>query len=286
MLNFNHLFYFHVTAVEGSIKAAADRLGVTQPTVSEQLRLLERALGVELFERTPSGLKLTPAGVQAEQHARAMFSAGDRLVDALARLHDSAEVTLRVGVSVSIARATAGDLVLPLLALEGTRLSVRMGNSEQILRDLQAGYFDLVISECAPGELAQEGLVAEVVRRPALVAIAVPSAEPAPDWRNLSLLVYRKSSIYRTEVEGYLQRTGLVPAIGGELDDAFLMVEAVRGGFVAFVPKDVAQDAIEREHVKPLTELVPSRAAICVVHPLGASGSLLASAIDRLQALR
>jgi DNA-binding transcriptional LysR family regulator len=35
VLNFNHLYYFHVTASEGSVKAAADRLGVTQPTVSE-----------------------------------------------------------------------------------------------------------------------------------------------------------------------------------------------------------------------------------------------------------
>lgn len=57
MLNYNHLYYFHVAALEGSVAAAAVRLGVTQPTVSEQVRALERALEVSLFERqsTASG---------------------------------------------------------------------------------------------------------------------------------------------------------------------------------------------------------------------------------------
>jgi len=51
MLNYNHLHYFHVAALEGSVAGAAVKLGVTQPTVSEQVRSLERALGVSLFER-------------------------------------------------------------------------------------------------------------------------------------------------------------------------------------------------------------------------------------------
>ena len=78
MLNYNHLYYFYVVASERSVKAAADRLGVTQPTISEQIRLLERALGVPLFDRTPSGLQLTRAGREAFEHAQTMFQAGQR----------------------------------------------------------------------------------------------------------------------------------------------------------------------------------------------------------------
>mgnify|MGYP001043149089 CR=1 FL=1 len=50
MLNYNHLYYFHVAAIEGSVAGAAERLGVTAATVSEQVRALERALGKKLFE--------------------------------------------------------------------------------------------------------------------------------------------------------------------------------------------------------------------------------------------
>jgi hypothetical protein len=70
VLNYNHLYYFYVVASERSVKAAADRLGVTQPTISEQIRLLERALGVPLFDRTPSGLQLTRSGREASATPR------------------------------------------------------------------------------------------------------------------------------------------------------------------------------------------------------------------------
>ena len=43
MLNFNHVYYFHVAATEGSVKAAAERLGVSQPTVSHHLKKLKDA---------------------------------------------------------------------------------------------------------------------------------------------------------------------------------------------------------------------------------------------------
>ena len=81
MLNYNHLHYFHVAAVEGTVAGAAGRLGVTQPTVSEQVRALERTLGVALFERTATGLRLTDAGRLAYEHTSVMFRAGERLVE-------------------------------------------------------------------------------------------------------------------------------------------------------------------------------------------------------------
>jgi DNA-binding transcriptional LysR family regulator len=73
VINFNHLYYFHVTASEGSVKAAADRLGVTQPTVSEQIRMLERAFERAAVRLHPSGLKLTQSGRDAYEHTTTMF---------------------------------------------------------------------------------------------------------------------------------------------------------------------------------------------------------------------
>src|SRR5690606_23757307 len=75
LLNFNHLYYFYVTAREGSISAAATKLGVTQPTISEQIKSLERFLGAQLFERHPEGMRLNEAGQIAYEHAEVMFRA-------------------------------------------------------------------------------------------------------------------------------------------------------------------------------------------------------------------
>jgi len=285
VLNFNHLYYFHVTASEGSIKAAADRLGVTQPTVSEQLRLLERSLGVELFERTPAGLKLTLAGREASEHAAAMFLAGERLVKALGQTSEPSEVVLRVGVSASMARTIAADFLMPVLTVEDCRPSIHTGDFNEMLRDLRSRDLDLVIGETEPAELARAGLVVQLISRPPLVAVVRPEVEPKEDWKNLSLLEYRTSSVYRWEVELYLHAHGLHPAVMGELDDAFLMLEAVlRGGFVAFVPQSIAKSAIQGGRLKALATIKPETAGIHAVYPENDALQLARTAVERLMA--
>ena len=61
-LNYNHLHYFWVVAREGGIAKAGEVLGLTQPTISAQLRALERALGEKLFQKSGRGLALTEMG--------------------------------------------------------------------------------------------------------------------------------------------------------------------------------------------------------------------------------
>jgi len=107
MLNYNHLYYFHVAASEGSLAAAAAHMGVTQPTVSEQIRALERVLDVTLFERTATGLRLTEIGRLAHEHTSVMFKAGDRLIEALGYGPERVPRTLRVGISSAVARTSA-----------------------------------------------------------------------------------------------------------------------------------------------------------------------------------
>src|ERR1043165_3788459 len=98
MLNYNHLHYFHVAATEGSVAAAAERLGVSQPTVSEQVRALQRSLKVSLFERSATGLKLTGAGRLAFEQTSVMFRAGERLVESLGHDNQAVPRSLRIGI--------------------------------------------------------------------------------------------------------------------------------------------------------------------------------------------
>ena len=283
VLNFNHLYYFHVVATVGSIKSAADKLGVTQPTVSEQLRMLERSLNVELFDRTPSGLRLTHAGRQAYEHTSAMFLAGERLVRSLGRALSPPEITLRVGMSASMARTIAADFLMPVLTVEGCKPYVRTGDFSELQRDVRSRELDLILGETEPAEVARSGLSVELIYRPKLVAVALPEVDPQSDWKNLNLLEYRPTSVYHWEVETYLQTHGLQPVVMGELDDAFLMIEAVqRGGFVAFVPKSVARDALRAKRVKALLTLETQTAGVYAVCAGGEASKLAHAAIQGL----
>ena len=282
MLNFNHLYYFHVTASEGAVKAAAEKLGVTQPTVSEQIRMLERALGVQLFERA-GGLRLTQAGRDAYEHTRTMFLAGERLIEALGQNGVTPYITLRVGVSAAIARTIAADFLMPVLLVENCRPSIRTGDFNELLRDLRSHDLDLVVGESAPLDATKSDFEIVEIHRPALAAVVNPKLEPAPDWQNVSLLEYRPSSAYYWEVESHLREKGLRPTRSGELDDAFLMLEAVAGGeFAAFVPWSVAREAARAGRVKVLETLAANSSTVHAVYHSGTSLELARIAVEKL----
>jgi LysR family transcriptional activator of nhaA len=283
VLNFNHLYYFHVTAVEGSVKAAADRLGVTQPTVSEQLRILERSLGVPLFERTASGLRLTERGRDAFEHTTTMFLAGERLANALGHAGPTTPFALRVGVSTAVSRTVATDFLMPVLTFEQCQPSVRTGEFTNLLRDLRAHEIDLLVGENEPIEAARPNIELVLIHRPTLVAIAHPDIDPRDDWQNLSLLEYRTASAYHWEVDNFLRDKNLHPKTMGELDDAFLMLEAVaRGGFVAFVPNSVARAAIKLGRVKALGMIRPVSAGVYAMYHRAEGPDLARTAVDKL----
>jgi DNA-binding transcriptional LysR family regulator len=262
VINYNHLYYFHVCAEESAIGRAAERLGITQPTVSEQLRRLEESLGAKLFERTPSGLRLTDAGRRAYEHTSAMFRASERLLDSFSTKSDSF-ASLAVGVGSAVSRTVAADFLFPLLAVEHWIPSISTGETTELLRTLQAKELDLVLTESEPTEPARRGLRMVTLLAAPLIAIAPPSVEPTADWHDLGLIHYRRGSTYRWEVDAYLDERGLRPRPACETDDGVFMVESVaRGAFVAFVPQGLARDALAVGRVREIARLDRRSAAI------------------------
>ena len=152
-----------------------------------------------------------------------------------------------------------------------------------MVREVRSRDLDLVIGESEPAEVSRSELMVELIYRPTLVAIVQPEIEPLEDWKNLSLLEYRASSVYHWEVERYLQANGLEPTVMGEVDDSFLMLEAVlRGGFVAFVPRSVARDALRQNRVKALLSISTESAGVYAVYPKGDSLQIARAAVERL----
>ncbi len=285
LLNYNHLYYFHIAAIEGTVAAAAQRLGVTAATVSEQLRSLERALGVDLFERMQTGLKLTDGGRLTFEHTSPMFGLGERLIELLGHEVELVKRMLRVGVSSGIARSTSTRLLMPLFGLADWVPALRTGDTVELLRELRAGMLDLVLCESEPPELTRRGLEIALIAKTPLVAIAPPHLEPAPDWQDVGLIQYRATTSYRKDVEAFLDSRGLKPQIAGEADDSLILVEAAaRGGFVAVVPSSVAREAIQAGRLRILAQVEPSTAGIHALYQDNVSAAQARRAVQVLMA--
>ena len=84
-LELRHLRYFAAVASEGGFGRAADRLGMTQPSLSRQISDLEDLLGAPVFDRTARGVELTDAGRALREHMNDVFSAYEHVIGVAAQ---------------------------------------------------------------------------------------------------------------------------------------------------------------------------------------------------------
>src|SRR6516164_7452099 len=171
-MNLNHLAVFHAVAQAGSMTLGAERLDISQPAVSKQVRELERALGVHLFDRVGRRVRLSRAGEVLAEYARRLFALAHEAETAMADVRGAQRGRLAVGASTTI-----GTYLLPGVVAEFWRrhprveLLVQIENTEQVHRRLAGQELDLGLTE---GLIEEDELDAEVFHQDELVLIAAP----------------------------------------------------------------------------------------------------------------
>jgi LysR family transcriptional activator of nhaA len=147
-LNYHHLRYFWTVAKVGSVKQAAAKLHVSQPSVSEQVRELEDALGEKLFRREGRGLVLTDAGRIAYGYAEDIFALGRELVSALKQRPTAKTLRLYVGVADSFPKLVTNEVLKPVFSLPQTvHVICREGKMLDLLAQLTAHRLDIVLAD-------------------------------------------------------------------------------------------------------------------------------------------
>src|SRR2546429_1486961 len=125
---------FHLVARLGSVSRAAHELGISQPAVTQQIRRLERSLGLALFDRIGRRIVVTDAGRTLDTFAQRIF----HLLDAAHEAMDSL-TGLRTGrLDVGASRTAGAYYIAGLLdrfkqRYPGVQVSLSVGNSESIL---------------------------------------------------------------------------------------------------------------------------------------------------------
>lgn len=229
-LNYHHLLYFWTAAREGSITAAAAKLHLTQPTVSGQIRALERALKARLFERAGRSLRLTDAGRLVYRHADEIFGIGRELIDALRDRPRGRPMEFTVGVADTLPKILVHRLLAPAFAPgEEIRLTCVEGDPDHLLAQLALRELDLVVSDHPAnprlGMKAFNHLLGDsgvtFFAAPALVARhrrGFPrSLSGAP------MLLPHGTTTLRRALEQWFDDRGISPRVRGEFADSGLL---------------------------------------------------------------
>jgi DNA-binding transcriptional LysR family regulator len=188
-MELRHLRYFVAVAeAENVLRAATQKLHVSQPAVSRQIRDLEDELGVQLFERTGKSVRLTSAGFLFLKEARAVLERTDEAVRNVHAFADAGETELQVGYApVLRTRIVSPALRAFQKVMPKVHVKLHDWSNEKTLASLRDGRLQLAFiirpsKRGAARDLRFEELVREQVR------LAIPSNHPFAQRRSVSLV--------------------------------------------------------------------------------------------------
>lgn len=145
-LSLRDIEYVVSVATTGSFTAAAEECGVAQPSLSAQVRKVERQLGIVLFERAGRSVRVTPAGAAVIEQARSVLGEARRMFDVARGPSDPLDGPLRLGVIATLGPYLIPHLIGPLRdSFPGLRLVLHEGLTADLHAQVLAGELDAVL---------------------------------------------------------------------------------------------------------------------------------------------
>jgi DNA-binding transcriptional LysR family regulator len=290
MINLGRLQTFHEVMTRRSFSAAADALGYTQSSVSQQVSVLENELGATLVDRTARPVRPTPAGSVVLSHAEALLGQARAVEQELAALTSGESGTLRLG-----GFFTAWSTFLPhavaafARARPAVTLELRQLEPDLALRALRAGELDVAVvyryGEIDPGREEWTKLLDD------RYAVAVPEGHRLAKRKRIALTdlagerwVSPPAGTPYSEVLRALceEHGGFTPQIGFETVDIAMAQPLVASGLaVSLLPGLGLMPRHTGVAVLPLTMVPPAR-SVWAVRPGRRRSAVVSAIVDAL----
>jgi DNA-binding transcriptional LysR family regulator len=275
-LDFRLLNQFLTICEAPNMAAAARKMSLSPPAVSQIIRRIERELGISAFERSSRGIRLTPAGILLRQQARRLVEAESEMIEALVPYRNQLLPKLRVQISSTVANYVSPAIVGALSKYVG-EIQLKSGRVNQGAHDFLRGEFDILISS---DELSQiSNLDRFLLCRESLIALTPPNVgneELSLPWvaAHLPLIRFEQGSQIEQVVETYLKRHGVNLPRTIECRTPAPIIELVAQGlgWAITTPLGVGYyHPLDKTAYMPLPEPNPPRE----VHLIANSGRLL-----------
>lgn len=262
-IDLRQLECFVAVAEEGTFRAAAERLHMSQPPLSRQVKQLESELGVTLLDRDSAGAQLTPAGRAFLKGARKTLRQAAEAVETARRYSTSTSRQLKIGYTKVFDPEVFPSLEPAFkMAVPDGALVVVAGVSVELIRRLQRGALDLALIglPSATGEL-----VVEQLHREPLVAV-IPARHPLARHKVLSIAQLKDQPLFwpqrRTNpgffdhYEEVFAKLGHAPSrrLAEPVDHHLLLAEVANGRGIGFIPKSMTKVRRAGATFRPLKE--------------------------------
>ncbi|MFI9718172.1 LysR family transcriptional regulator [Streptomyces sp. NPDC052396] len=248
-MQLQQLRYFTAIAEVRHFTRAAEALHVAQPSLSQQIRSLERELGAALFHRARGNITLTDAGEALLPLARRILADAEtahREVQEVAQLRRG---RVRLGAPPSLCASLVPDVLRAYHArFPGIELLIDEGGSQDLVRTLASGGLDLALI-ITPLGVGAPALTTTELLHEELVVVTSPSVPPpsrrkrigVEELRGQPMVMFRRGYDLREMTIGACRTAGFEPSFtveGGEMDAVLGFVRAGLG--LAVVPGMVA----------------------------------------------
>ncbi len=252
-LNYHHLLYFWIAAKERSVTKAAKRLGLAQPTVSEQIRQLEEALGARLFERTGRDLRLSDTGRVVVEYADEIFSLGQQMLDVVSGARAPEGLRLVVGLVDVLPKLVVYRLLEPALRLGG-ELVCREDRLDRLVAELSVHSLDVVLADSPlPAGTGMRGFN-HLLGQSGVTFFAAPelarrlSADFPQSLEGAPFLFPGAETSIRRSLDAWLAEHELTPKSVGQFDDPALANTFGGAGKGVFIAPSLIATQLEKQH--------------------------------------
>ncbi|MBR0662782.1 LysR family transcriptional regulator [Roseomonas hellenica] len=287
-MELRHLRYFTVLAEELHFGRAADRLGISQPPLSQQIRALETELSVRLFERTNRRVALTEAGRLFLAEARATLAQADRarMVASRAHLGEIGELAIGLFPSALLAPPIADAILAFRKAHPAVRLVLRETAAHPTIEALAEGSLGLAFLRYGtPPQLPKGHRLVEMMREPMMLVLhrthrLARSRVPVP----LTALAEepfihfspRAGNALHDHVAAICEAAGFTPRIAQEANQNGSILALVGNALgISILPRSLCRLRLPELRILPLAE-PRAVSRIWMAYRTRGGGSLLA----------
>ena len=254
---------FVAVAEEGNISRAAQRIFLTQPALSRQIKSLEEEIGQCLLERSAHSIRLTPAGEALLEEARELLRHADAVLERVRTA--AAGLRLRVGYAPSLASGLLSTAVQRFTQLHpDAHVELADLSSSELLSGVEAGKLDVILTVANDQTRGLDWIrLTEVAWRVAVASDHPSATRPAWTPREISeepLLVYgrREYPEYWQRLIDWMRAHGARPRVRGEYDGIESLMSAVASGLgVALVIDPAHRRSVDGTRLKRITEPPP-----------------------------